>query len=119
MEKLIFLIDDTDSILTMASAVLDNDYRLLTMSSAEKMFKLLSKKQPDLILIDIEMPDMNGFEAVAALKENPDWSGIPVLFLTGYIDETVKTRSNDLGALGVLDKNEINTSLLTRVKEVI
>jgi len=119
MDKLIFLIDDTDSILTLAASVLDNDYRVLTMSSAEKMFSLLLKKQPDLILLDIEMPDMNGFEAIAKLKENTDWSDIPVVFLTGYIDDEVRARCDKLGAIGIIDKTEINTTLLSRVKEII
>ena len=119
MDKMIFIVDDTDSILTIAASVLEDDYRVLTMSSADKMFSLLQKKRPDLILLDVEMPEMNGFEAIAKLKENPDQQDIPVLFLTGYIDEEIKARIHELGALGVIDKTEINTALLSRVRESI
>ena len=119
MDKLIFLVDDTDSILTLASSVLDDDFRVLTMMSAEKMFSLLVKKRPDLIVLDIEMPDMNGFEAAAKLRENPDWHDIPVIFLTGYIDDTVLTKATSLKVHGVVDKSEITTTLLTRVNELI
>jgi len=119
MEKMIFLVDDTDSILTMAASVLDDDYRVLTMMSAEKMFSLLLKKQPDLIILDVEMPDINGFEAAEKLKENAAWQDIPIMFLTGYIDDSVRSRAEDFKALCVLDKSEIDSSLLSRVNDFL
>jgi len=117
--QLLFLVDDTDSILTLGASVLEEEFRVLTMSSAVKMFTILEKKQPDLIVMDIEMPEMNGYEAIAKLKENPEWKDIPVLFLTGFIDETVQNRIKELGAVGVLGKQEISTELLSKVKDLI
>jgi len=117
--KMIFLVDDTDSMLTLASSVLDNDYRVLTMMSAEKMFALLAKKQPDMIIMDVEMPEMNGFEAAAKLRENLDWQDIPIIFLTGYIDDAVLSKAESLKALGVVDKSDITSTLLTRVTELL
>jgi len=117
MNKLLFLVDDTDSILTLGASILENDFRVLTMSSAGKMFTLLEKKQPDLIILDIEMPEINGFEACAMIKENPTLSTIPVLFLTGYIDEKIKSKAKELGAQGVINKSEINTALLDTAKQ--
>jgi len=119
MEKLIFIVDDTFSILTMAANELEDDYRVMTMASAEKMFSMLLKMRPDLILLDIEMPDITGFEALAKLKENPEWSDIRVVFLTGFIDDSVLARVSESGALGVMDKSEISTALLSRVKECL
>ena len=119
MSKLLFLVDDTDSILTIAASILENDYRVLTMPSAGKMLTLLTKKRPDLIILDIEMPEMNGFEAIAVLKENPEWSDIPVLFLTGYIDDDVRTRVGESGALDVVEKAEIGKTLLSKVNEIL
>jgi len=115
MSKLIFLVDDTDSILTVAASALEDDYRVLTMSSARKMFELLAKKMPDMIILDIEMPEMNGFEAIAGLKENPEWKNIPVLFLTGYIDEDILSRIQESGAIDVIEKSELTITLLDRV----
>jgi len=116
MDKLIFIVDDTDSVLTLSASILEDEYRVLTMSSAEKMFSILEKKQPDMIILDIEMPEINGFEALIRLKENPDRKNIPVLFLTGYIDEEIQSRVAELGATGVLNKTEISTGLLDRVR---
>ena len=116
MQNLIFTVDDTDAILVLVASVLEDEYRILTMSSAEKMFSLLTKKTPDMILLDIEMPDMNGYEAIVKLKENPDWQNIPVIFLTGYIDDTVLSRGKELGALDIVNKSDIKSSLLNCVK---
>ena len=119
MEKMIFAVDDTDSMLTLVASVLDDDYRVLTMISAEKMFKMLQKKRPDLIILDIEMPDINGFDAAGMLRENPDWQDIPIIFLTGYIDDTVLTKATSLKVLGVVDKTQIPTTLLSLVDELL
>ena len=101
MEKIIFIVDDNDANLVMASSALENDYKVLTMPSAQKMFWLLEKKQADLILLDIEMPEMTGLEAIVKLKENPKWKDIPVIFLTGRRDEEanndiMKTKAHDI-----------------------
>jgi len=115
LDKLIFIVDDTDSILTLSASILEDDFRVLTMPSAAKMFSLLERKQPDMIIMDVEMPEMNGFEALAVLKENPAWNSIPVMFLTGYIDDAVLSRVAELGALSVFNKSEISTGLLEHV----
>jgi len=119
MNKTIFLVDDTDSILTLAASVLENDYMVLTMMSADKMFSIIEKKKPDLIILDVEMPDMNGFEALSKLREDPLKNDIPVMFLTGYIDDDILAKCDALGASGVMDKNDIKSSLFSKVTELL
>jgi putative two-component system response regulator len=68
--KSIFVVDDSDTNLSMAETVLEDKYNVMTMPSAAKMFTLLDKMTPDLILLDIEMPEMNGFTALQKLKSN-------------------------------------------------
>jgi len=119
MEKMIFVVDDTESMLTLVSSVLDDDFRVLTMLSAEKMFSLLERKRPDLIVLDVEMPDINGFEAAGRLRESAEWQDIPVVFLTGFIDDTVLTKATHLKVLYVIDKTEITSSLLSIVNELL
>ena len=116
MDKLIFLVDDTNSVLALGASVLEAEFLVLTMSSAAKMFSILEKKQPDMIILDVEMPDMNGFEACAKLRDNLAWKNIPVLFLTGYIDEEIQSRAAELDALDVICKSEIGSGLLERVR---
>ena len=119
MEKLIFIVDDNDSNLSMAASILENEYRILTMPSAEKMFALLTKKQPDLILLDIEMPEMTGLEAIVLLKENPQWKDIPVLFLTGWSDDKLISDAKSAGALEVINKPINSTVLRDSIKSYI
>ena len=119
MQKLIFIVDDNDSNLTMAASALDKEYKVLTMPSAIKMFSLLEKKQPDMILLDIEMPEMTGFEAIVKLKENPDWKNIPVVFLTGHEEDSIETKAAELGALSVIRKPIKLTMLLNFVNKYL
>jgi len=119
MDKLVFIVDDTESILIAGASILENDFRVLTMSSAEKMFSLLAKKSPDLIILDIEMPGMSGLEALAKLRDDPNWKDTPVLLLTGHIDENVINKGAELGACEVIHKTDMKDKLLERVKECL
>jgi DNA-binding response OmpR family regulator len=119
MQKLIFIVDDNDANLTMAALVLEAEYRVLTMPSAVKMLSLLEKKRPDMILLDIEMPDMNGLDAIAELKKRSEWQNIPVLFLTGWDDDAVMSNALQLGALDFIHKPILPSVLLNRVKNYL
>jgi putative two-component system response regulator len=113
--KTIFIVDDSDTNLAMAEEALEDHFRVMTIPSAAKMFSLLEKMTPDLILLDIEMPEMGGFEALEKLKINDTWSGIPVVFLTGTTDAAIEERSAKLGAVGLVTKPFSPSALLDRV----
>jgi len=117
MQKLIFIVDDNDANLTLAASSLEAEFRVLTMPSAKKMFAVIEKKLPDLILLDVEMPEMDGFEALAKLKGSPQWKEIPVLFITGYNDKNLKTDAIKAGALEVFNKPIVPAALLECVKK--
>jgi len=112
--KTIFVVDDSDTNLATAEDALEDQYNVMTVPSAAKMFSLLEKVTPDLILLDIEMPEMNGFEALERLKAG-SWSGIPVIFLTGTIDASIEERSSKLGAAGIISKPFSASALLDRM----
>jgi len=80
------------------------------------MFTLLEKVHPDLILLDIEMPDMNGFEALENLKADDSWQDIPVMFLTGRVDVEVEARGFELGAVDFIAKPFSAPVLVNRIK---
>ena len=115
MPQTIFVVDDNDINLSLAEDALDETYRVMTLPSAAKMFSFIEKVRPDLILLDIEMPEMNGFEALALLKSNDLYKDIPVIFLTGTINESIETRGYELGAAGFVVKPFTAPELLTRV----
>jgi putative two-component system response regulator len=74
------------------------------MPSAAKMFNLLEKIKPDLILLDIEMPEMNGFVALEKLMLNKQTAGIPVIFLTAQTDAAIEARGFEMGAVDFVTK---------------
>jgi putative two-component system response regulator len=100
----------------MAKDALNEHYRVMTMPSAVKMFSLLEKITPDLILLDIEMPEMDGFEALARLKDNSALADIPVIFLTGMTDSAVEARGLQLGVTDFITKPFSAPVLLNRIK---
>ena len=114
--KTIFVVDDSDTNLSMAEAVLEEQYRVMTMPSASKMFALLEKITPDLILLDIEMPDIDGFETLTRLKAESTWQVIPVMFLTGRNDAEVEARGFEMGAVDFVTKPFSAPVLLNRIK---
>jgi len=114
--KTIFAVDDSDTNLSMVIESLENHYRVMTMSSAAKMFALLENITPDLILLDIEMPGMNGFEALERLKSNESWAEIPVMFLTGRTAAAVEVHGFELGAVDFVTKPFSAPVLLNRIK---
>jgi putative two-component system response regulator len=116
--KTIFVVDDSDTNLVKAEETLEDHYNVMTMPSADRMFIVLEKITPDLILLDIEMPVMNGFEALEKLKTS-NWSGIPVLFLTGTINASIKEKSSQLGAVGILTKPFSSSVLLDQISSHI
>jgi len=114
--KTIFVVDDSDTNLSMAEAVLEDQYRVMTMPSAQKMFAFLEKVIPDLILLDIEMPEMDGFDALKKLKSDSSWIAIPVMFLTGRNDAEVEARGFEMGAIDFITKPFSAPVLLNRIK---
>jgi putative two-component system response regulator len=80
------------------------------------MFELLENITPDLILLDIEMPEMDGFEALKILKASERFANIPVIFLTGRNDAATEGRGFELGAVDFITKPFAPIVLLNRIK---
>jgi putative two-component system response regulator len=114
--KTIFAVDDSDTNLSMVKKALENHYRILTMPSAAKMFALLQKITPDLIMLDLEMPEMTGYEALMYLKSNSLYADIPVIFLTGYMDDENEVRGFEMGVVDFITKPFSTSVLLNRIK---
>ena len=116
MPKTIFVVDDSDINLSMAKETLKKQYRVMTLPSAAKMFALIEKITPDLILLDIEMPEIDGFEALRRLKNNSVHADIPVIFLTGMTDVLMETLGFQIGAVDFITKPFSAPVLINRIK---
>ena len=119
MQKTIFVVDDSLSNLSLAEEALENQYRVITLSSADKLYSTLDKVTPDLILLDIAMPDESGFDAMKKLKANNKHSQIPVIFLTALTDTFNEALGIELGAVDFITKPFSEPVLLNRVKNHI
>jgi len=116
MREKIILVDDIKSNLDQGRSILDPFYQVYPAASAEKMFKYLEKFIPDLILLDIEMPEMNGYEALKMLKADKNYAGIPVIFLTAKSDEESEHKGFELGAADYMSKPFSAPLLLKRIE---
>jgi len=114
--KTIFIVDDSDTSLLTEKQALEGRYKVFTMPSAAKMFSLLEKITPDLILLDIAMPEMNGFVAMELLQKDEGYAKIPVIFLTASVDENVEARCFQLGAVDFITKPFSKLALINRIE---
>ena len=116
VRKKIILVDDIKSNLDQGRLILDPFYQVYPATSAEALFRYLIKFIPDLILLDIEMPEMNGYEALKMLKADECYIDIPVIFLTAKNDEGSEREGFDLGAADYLTKPLSAPLLLKRIE---
>ncbi len=119
MENLanILIIDDLPTNLDVVSKILAPlGYTISIFTNGEQALKQLKRYQPDLILLDIQMPGMNGFEVCERIKANPDTAQIPIIFLAVQSDANSIVRAFDLGAVDYISKPFQATELVARVK---
>lgn len=113
---LILVVDDQPRNLQLVAAVLKSSYRLLIADSGEKAIRAAKEKRPNLILMDVMMPDMSGYEATAALKADPLTADIPVIFLTARGDTEDLLQGFQLGGVDYILKPFVRQELLQRVQ---
>jgi len=117
LKSKLLIVDDSPSNIDLLLDILKSDYKLTIATNGKNAIKLaLGKSKPDLILLDIVMPVMDGFEVCIRLKKNERTRDIPVIFLTAKteIDDIIK--GFDLGAVDYITKPFNRTELLARVK---
>ncbi len=100
----IMLVDDSVTNLMIGKNVLQDTYEVLTVPSGEKALALLERVIPDLILLDIEMPEMSGYETLEKIKGNPATAEIPVIFLTARSDAESEYDGLSMGAVDYIAK---------------
>jgi DNA-binding response OmpR family regulator len=101
MKKTILIVDDDPDIRFTVKDNLEGTYSeefaVIEADGGHQCFELLQKQQPDLILLDIMMPQMSGWEVYEELKKHSSWKKIPVVFLTARTDDVAREAGNVLG----------------------
>jgi putative two-component system response regulator len=114
--KIIFLVDDNGTNLTAGKEILKDHYKVYPILSAKIMFDLLEDIIPDMILLDIEMPEMDGYKAIKMIKIDPRFWDIPVIFLTAKSDMGSELEGLSLGAIDYVAKPFSAPLLLKRIE---
>ncbi len=105
LEKaMILVVDDDPTNLRFLGEILKDDYRPYLAPSGERALRFLAERTPQLILLDVEMPKMSGYDVIRAIKQDPALAGIPVIFLTGLEGRDNEQRALDLGAVDYILK---------------
>lgn len=115
-KKTILIVDDSKLNIVAARDVLKDDYLLFEAQSAKEAFEILERRLPDLILLDIVMPGMDGYEVIKKLKASRRFRKIPVIFLTAETDPESEVKGFDLGAVDFIVKPFIAPVMKRRVK---
>lgn len=119
MKNIILVVDDDKTNLTRAQKILLPHYRIAASNSGKAALKYLENNHPDLILLDINMPEMDGFEVMEELRRNEETAGIPVIFLTAENQAETEIKCFQVGAVDFVGKPFIPDILLSRVGKTI
>ncbi len=104
LQPRILIVDDEPTNLKVLKQVLQADYRLSFAKSGADALELATRELPDLILLDVMMPEMTGYEACQQLKAQPATQYIPVIFVTALKDEVDETKGFESGAVDYITK---------------
>ncbi|MFA7074287.1 MAG: response regulator [Endomicrobiaceae bacterium] len=120
MSKLITIVDDEEDILELLSVNLKkNGYNVITYTNGEDLFKQINKKIPDLMILDIMLPDIDGYDICKKIKSDVRFNNIPIIMLSAKSEETDKIIGLELGADDYVTKPFSPKELVARVKAVL
>lgn len=119
MKKIILIVDDDRLTLATAQQLLEGKYRVVAVNSGKQAYKYLERHTPDLILLDINMPEIGGFEVMETLRKNPRWCKIPVIFLTADRSAETETECFRVGANDYIAKPFEPNVILGRIRSTI
>lgn len=114
--KHIVIVDDNPVNLDLAESVLKDQYKVTKLISGEQLLKFLVRVHPDMILLDIQMPGLNGYETLRRVKQDPQTAHIPVIFITGQKDSASEQEGFRLGAQDFIGKPFNNEVTLSRIQ---
>ena len=119
-KKKILLVDDDEIQLITAEAMLMTEYEIFTAKSGKEAIEhFLYGRIPDLVLLDIMMPNMDGWETYNRLKALTSLKDVPIAFLTSVNEVSEKNRAHEIGLVDYITKPYDQESLLARVKKII
>ena len=120
MSKKVLIVDDEPSIIVALQFLMEQSgYATVVAFSGEEAMEAVAQHHPDLMLLDIMLPVVDGFEVCQRVRENPDWNDIRIVLVTALGNEANVTKGLDLGADAYVTKPFSNADLVAKVKELL
>jgi DNA-binding response OmpR family regulator len=120
MAKKILIVDDEPAIIVALQFLMEqNGYETLVAFSGEEAMEAVARDPPDLMLLDIMLPVVDGFEVCQRVRERPEWSDVRIVLVTALGSEAHVTKGLDLGADAYITKPFSNAELLAKVTELL
>jgi len=116
MENTVLIVDDIKINIDTLTDILRTNYSVMAAISGENAIKLLGRKKPDIVLLDLSMPGIDGFDVLQYMKEQPELMNIPVIFVTGETNEVAEEKGLELGAVDYIKKPYNSTVVRTKVR---
>ncbi len=119
MKRTVLVVDDEKVVLDMVSEALEDKFSVSAVNDGQKAFSVLERIRPDVILLDLKMPGMDGYDVIQRLKTNQEYKDIPVIFLTAVTDEYTETKCFEAGAEDYICKPFTANALTARIERVL
>ncbi|MBQ9688385.1 response regulator, partial [bacterium] len=117
--KHILIVDDNKFNLLAAKTTLEDIYMISEVRSGTEALQFLKSNKPDLILLDIIMPDMDGFEVMEIIKNTPEISSIPIVFLTADTEADTESKCLSAGAMDFIVKPFVPAVMRSRIARIL
>ena len=118
-KPIILVVDDAPANLQLCKGLLGDEFDVRLAKSGKMALDALKKVHPDVILLDIEMPDMSGFEVMEEMNKNPDFGDISVIFVTSHATEKLVVKAVESGAVGYVVKPFDVSVLRTKIQDAL
>ena len=117
--RIVLVVDDSSANLQLFKGLLNSKYDVRLAKSGKMALAALERIHPDIVLLDIEMPDMSGFEVMSEINKNSDLQGVPVIFVTSHVSESLIYKAVKLGVKDYIIKPFAPEVLHTKVETAL
>lgn len=118
--KVIMVVDDDETIRSFIRFSLEQEgFEVIEQRSGQGALNVLERRKPDLILLDIMMPGMDGFEVIKAIRKKRQFDTVPVIFITAHMDPDSPQKAKSLGAQGFMEKPLRFNELLRQIFDAL
>ncbi len=119
MKKILIIDDSNTNVVLLEAILLSKGYEIQTAQNVKEAYTMMSREQPALILLDLLMPKISGYEFLEQLKADKKTAGIPVIVVSAVTDAMNIKRTLDMGALDYIEKPVDISELLTKVDKTL